>query len=103
MAITSRITPLILVAATGLTTVSLAACGGGSKTSSKSPTTPVNAAATVDVGTKSSLGNILVDSDGRTLYIFKKDSGTKSTCFGSCATNWPPLRASQKPSAGNGV
>jgi predicted lipoprotein with Yx(FWY)xxD motif len=51
----------------------------------------------------SSLGKILVDSKGRTLYLFMKDSGKKSRCFGDCAANWPPLRVSRKPTAGSGV
>jgi predicted lipoprotein with Yx(FWY)xxD motif len=49
------------------------------------------------------LGKILVDSQGRTLYLFKKDSGTKSACFGACATAWPPLRAAGKPKVGTGA
>jgi predicted lipoprotein with Yx(FWY)xxD motif len=99
---TSRISPLISVAAIPLAAVALAACGGGSSTSSNSAKTSGDHTATVDVAS-SSLGNILVDSQGRTLYLFKKDSGRKSTCFGACATSWPPLRASGKPTAGTGV
>ena len=49
------------------------------------------------------LGKILVDSKGRTLYLFKHDSGKKSRCFGECAVDWPPLRASGKPTAGSGA
>jgi predicted lipoprotein with Yx(FWY)xxD motif len=49
------------------------------------------------------LGKILVDSRGRTLYLFTKDSGTKSACSGACATAWPPLRASGKPTVGSGA
>ena len=49
------------------------------------------------------LGKVLVDSRGRTLYLFRKDSGTKSACFGACATAWPPLRASGKPKVGAGA
>ena len=52
---------------------------------------------------RTSLGKILVDSRGRTLYLFKKDSGKKSTCFGACATAWPPLRAHGKPTVGGGA
>jgi predicted lipoprotein with Yx(FWY)xxD motif len=102
MRLTSRISALASVAAAALTAVSLAACGGGSSTSSKSPSASGDTNATVDVAT-SSLGNILVDSHGRTLYLFKKDSGPKSTCFDACATNWPPLRGSGKPTVGTGV
>ena len=51
----------------------------------------------------SGLGQILVDSKGDTLYLFKKDSGTTSECSGGCATDWPPLRASGKPTVGSGA
>jgi predicted lipoprotein with Yx(FWY)xxD motif len=47
--------------------------------------------------------NLLVSSQGRTLYLFSKDSGTKSNCSGACAVNWPPLRAKGKPTVGNGA
>jgi predicted lipoprotein with Yx(FWY)xxD motif len=49
------------------------------------------------------LGRILVDSRGRTLYVLSADSARKSTCFGACAQNWPPLRASRKPTVGTGL
>jgi predicted lipoprotein with Yx(FWY)xxD motif len=49
------------------------------------------------VGT--SLGRILVDSRGRTLYLFEKDRNGKSACAGQCAAFWPPLIASGKPRA----
>ena len=58
--------------------------------------------ATVRVGS-SSLGKILVDSHRRTLYLFKKDSGKKSECFGMCASFWPPLRVTGKPTVGTGL
>src|SRR3954454_16446872 len=102
MTLTSRIAVPMVVGAAALAAVALAACGGSSTTLSKSPATTGAAAATVDVASVS-LGNILVDSQGRTVYLFKKDSGPKSTCFGACATNWPPLRASGKPTVGTGV
>jgi predicted lipoprotein with Yx(FWY)xxD motif len=59
-------------------------------------------AATVSVA-NTALGKILVDDQGRTLYLFAKDPGTKSACSGGCATAWPPLRASGKPTAGGGA
>jgi predicted lipoprotein with Yx(FWY)xxD motif len=52
---------------------------------------------------KTSLGMILVNSKGRTLYLFAKDQGGVSSCTGSCATYWPPLVSSAKPTAGSGV
>jgi predicted lipoprotein with Yx(FWY)xxD motif len=50
-----------------------------------------------------SLGRVIVDARGRTLYLFKKDASGRSACTGSCAASWPPLLASGKPVAGGGV
>jgi predicted lipoprotein with Yx(FWY)xxD motif len=49
------------------------------------------------------LGKILVNSHGRTLYLFEKDKTAHSTCSGQCAKFWPPLITSTKPTAGAGV
>ena len=46
---------------------------------------------------------ILVDSKGFTLYDFHKDKGTKSACYGACASTWPPLTASGAPKAMSGA
>jgi predicted lipoprotein with Yx(FWY)xxD motif len=50
-----------------------------------------------------SLGKFLTDSKGRTLYEFEKDSSRRSACSGACASNWPPLLTSGKPSVGTGL
>jgi predicted lipoprotein with Yx(FWY)xxD motif len=52
---------------------------------------------------RTGLGRILVDSRGRTLYLFRKDSRGKSRCSGACATFWPPLLANGKPTVGRGA
>lgn len=44
---------------------------------------------------ESSLGTVLVDGNGMTLYTFKKDTAGVSNCYDDCATNWPPLMASE--------
>jgi predicted lipoprotein with Yx(FWY)xxD motif len=49
------------------------------------------------------IGQILVDFQGRTLYLFKADQGTRSACSGACAGAWPPLLVTGKPTLGNGV
>jgi len=49
------------------------------------------------------LGRILVDSRGRTLYLFQKDRNGKSACAGQCATFWPPLITAGKPHVGAGA
>jgi predicted lipoprotein with Yx(FWY)xxD motif len=87
-----------------LAALAVAGCGGGgsSNASSAPPTTASGAAATVGVSNEG-LGNILVNSKGRTLYLFTRDSGTMSECSGACAVNWPPLKASGKPTIGSGA
>ena len=48
-----------------------------------------------------SLGSVLVDGAGRTLYVFTKDEKNKSNCAGACAATWPALYGT--PTAGAGV
>ena len=38
---------------------------------------------------------MLVNGEGRTLYMFEPDKRTKVTCLGSCAAVWPPLKVSE--------
>ena len=56
----------------------------------------------VSTGT-TSLGRILVNSGGRTLYVFSRDKNDKSACAGMCAKFWPPLIAAGKPRASAGA
>ena len=81
----------------------LAACGtaatnygGGSAPSSPS------GSATVSVA-DSSLGQILVDGNGKTLYLFEADTSTQSTCSGGCAQAWPPLTTNGTANAAGGA
>jgi len=50
-----------------------------------------------------SLGRVLVDGRGHTLYLFGKDRNGKSACSGACAKAWPPLIGTAKPRAGAGA
>ena len=95
----------LLAGGAGLLLIALAVagCGGGSSAGSTGPPkTASGKPATVGV-TSANLGKILVDSQGRTLYLFTKDKGTTSACSGACAVNWPPLAASGKATIGNGA
>jgi len=49
----------------------------------------------------SDLGDILVDSEGMTLYVFDNDTDENSTCYDDCEANWPPLTG--EVTAGDGV
>jgi predicted lipoprotein with Yx(FWY)xxD motif len=94
-------------AAVPIVALAVAGCGGGSSgaTASASPAPPKTtsgSSATIGVA-NTGLGKILVDSQGRTVYMFQKDVGTKSACSGACAAAWPPVRATGKPTAGSGL
>jgi predicted lipoprotein with Yx(FWY)xxD motif len=69
---------LSLAAAAGcLTVVSGASADSGPAAKAK----PASAGATATVGLrKTSLGTVLVDSRGRTLYLFEKDRNRTSAC-----------------------
>jgi predicted lipoprotein with Yx(FWY)xxD motif len=58
---------------------------------------------TVDLRS-TAFGKVLVSANGHTLYLFRHDHGTNSTCYGACATNWPPLlTTAAKVTGGSGV
>jgi predicted lipoprotein with Yx(FWY)xxD motif len=80
-----------------------AACGGSNSPSAAASPSSAAAPATVAVASNSKLGQILVDGAGRTLYLFAADTGSASTCYGSCAQYWPPLLTNGAPQAGTGA
>jgi predicted lipoprotein with Yx(FWY)xxD motif len=88
----------------------VAGCGGGSQsaTASAGPaygggsSASKPAAATVATA-HTRLGTVLVDGQGRTLYLFEKDKGAASSCYGACAGVWPPLTTGAKAVAGGGT
>ena len=104
-----KITIFIAAAAPLAIALIVAGCGGsasgssyssgpyGSAVAASAPSRVV-AAARVSVAS-TQLGRILVDSNGRTLYLFEKDGNRRSACYGQCATFWPPLLTHGKPVA----
>jgi predicted lipoprotein with Yx(FWY)xxD motif len=64
---------------------------------------PKGGAGGVAVAKNPRLGAILVDSKGFTLYDFHKDKGGRSTCYGACASTWPPLTTEGAPRAMSGA
>ena len=89
-----------LLGALPLALLALAGCGGNA--SHALPTTGDGRPASVGVAS-TGLGDVLVDRQGRTLYLFERDSGTMSACTGACAVNWPPLRVRRTPLVGSGA
>ena len=101
---TTRIS--IAVVAVGLVALAIvvAGCGGGSTyggSSSSSAPAPSSSSSVKLASTK--LGKVLVDAQGRTLYLFEADKGLMSACAGGCANVWPPLTTTGKPTAGTGI
>jgi predicted lipoprotein with Yx(FWY)xxD motif len=98
---------LLPLASVPVLIAALAGCGSSGSATAASTGPP--AAATAASGGKAlkvrstSLGRILVDTKGRTLYAFGHDLKNKSRCSGACASNWPPALAPKKPRVGAGV
>ncbi len=101
MTIRRSMTLLAGAAALVVTALAIVGCGGSNDTAT--PTTASGSSATIGIANEGDLGKVLVDSQGRTLYLFQKDSGTTSECTGACAVNWPPLMVSGKPTEGSGI
>jgi predicted lipoprotein with Yx(FWY)xxD motif len=103
----------MLAALLALCVAGVAACGGGNSSSSggaysqggaTKTTSAAGGGSTVTVKlSETKLGKILTDGKGRTLYLFEKDKGTKSSCFAACAAGWPPLTATGKPALAGGL
>ena len=64
---------------------------------------PIQTAAVVNASTHDTLGAMLTDSSGRSVYLFTNDQSGVSNCSGGCALAWPPLLTVDEPVAGEGV
>jgi predicted lipoprotein with Yx(FWY)xxD motif len=86
----------------------LSSCGGGSTGSAQSggttkTTSPSTSAPSgLHVG-HTSLGNVLVDGKGMTVYMLTSDKPNKSNCSGQCLTYWPPVAAQKSGTKSPGV
>jgi len=104
MALSRPIRTFAGAAALPLAALAVIGYGGVSSAATGSSHAQGNAARAATVGVaKTGLGRILVSSSGHTLYLFKKDHGTKSACTGACAQAWPPLRSSHRPTVSGGA
>jgi predicted lipoprotein with Yx(FWY)xxD motif len=102
---------LFVAAATVFMAAILAGCGSttpSAAVASPSPaaspaSSPAAAAATIKVAADAKLGQILVNGEGITVYLFVADTSTASTCYTSCAAYWPPVLTTGAPVAGTGA
>jgi predicted lipoprotein with Yx(FWY)xxD motif len=112
----SRVSKTAAVAAL-LLTFAVAGCsspGGGTggsggaygqSSESSAPSESEASGATTLMVADSTLGEIVVDADGKTLYMFDTDTqgSGESSCTGECLTNWPPLTTEGDAPAVQGV
>jgi predicted lipoprotein with Yx(FWY)xxD motif len=89
-----RIVTLVAVAALGALSVAWSDAWAQSQPARTSPLVKLS---------KTALGSVLADGRGHTLYLYAEDRKNTSTCYGKCATFWPPLLTSAKARAGLGA
>jgi predicted lipoprotein with Yx(FWY)xxD motif len=83
-----------------ITLLATAALGIGATAAVAAASSAHLAGAAAVVNTRStSFGTILVGPNGHTLYLDAADPKNKATCTGGCASIWPALTTSGKPTA----
>jgi predicted lipoprotein with Yx(FWY)xxD motif len=107
----------ILAAPLAAAVLAVAACSSSTASPSAAPSAtsaaPAASAAPSSTGTSAgaatiqtahtSLGTVLTDGKGITVYLFEADTTTKPTCYGACATAWPAVLTTGAPAAGPGA
>jgi predicted lipoprotein with Yx(FWY)xxD motif len=103
-----------LVLITALAATAIAGCGSSDNSSSSTPAAAASSAygaaaqttaaapsgtAAVVSAKQNKLGTLLAGKNGRTLYLFEADKGSRSTCLDACAKAWPPLTTDGAPTA----
>jgi predicted lipoprotein with Yx(FWY)xxD motif len=75
------------VAAAALALIAAGCSNGSGSSPGAAPAAPTPTASSATVSAQpTSLGMIIVNNQGRTVYVFAND---KSTCTGACAADWP--------------
>lgn len=85
----------MLTAVVPIAALLAAACGSSSGKTTTTHTAAASAsskALTISTRTIKPYGAVLVNSAGRTLYVFAPDKAKKVTCLSSCAAIWPPFK-----------
>jgi predicted lipoprotein with Yx(FWY)xxD motif len=111
---------VLLSTAAAVTALALAGCGdddgsgGGSGGYGAPPGTtatdqePAEGTGQAQPGTEikvseSDYGRILFDGSDQAIYLFEKERGAKSECYGECAEAWPPVLTEGEPVASGGA
>lgn len=64
---------------------------------------PIQTDATVSSAENATMGTIVMEASGRSLYLLTRDEPGVSSCTGRCALSWPPLLTVGAPAAGDGA
>jgi predicted lipoprotein with Yx(FWY)xxD motif len=85
-----------MMAVTAASLLTLSACGSSSSTTASPPSSGTNANAAAPTASglhvaDTSLGKVLADAGGHTVYTFSPDSSGTSTCNATCLRYWPPV------------
>lgn len=111
---------ILLSTAAAVTALALAGCGdgdgsgGGSGGYGAPPATtatdqePAGGTGQAQPGTEikvsgSDYGRILFDGSDQAIYLFEKERGAHSECYGECAEAWPPVLTEGEPVASGGA
>lgn len=87
----------------GVLMLLLAGCGAAGDTDATESAGGAEMADVAVTVASTSLGEVLADAEGVTLYMFDPDEQGASTCYDQCATSWPPLVVEGEPVAGEGA
>ncbi|MFF1634291.1 hypothetical protein [Leifsonia sp. NPDC058248] len=100
----------IVLGAAAVTLLALTGCtSGGASSMSSTPSAPPSSSSSssgVALATAAtSLGTVLVDGRGLTVYVFDHDTrgATSSACSGACSTQWPAVETTSAAPKVDGV
>lgn len=80
-----------------------ASSSGAAATSSTASAPSGDSSSTVAIITVPGYGKVLGTGAGKALYMLTADPSNSSKCDSTCASVWPPLTVTGKPTAGNGI
>jgi predicted lipoprotein with Yx(FWY)xxD motif len=83
----------VLVLVLGL--AGLTACGDDGDSGSAPAASQAGKAAKLTTADVGEYGKIVVDGNGRTVYVFDKDTSGTSNCSGDCLAKWPVVAAGE--------
>lgn len=91
--------PIYIAAGAGLSALAVALGLNVSNSGATGAVVTTSPSTTIVSTRDTSVGRILVDAQGRAMYVFAKDPASTSTCDNGCASYWPPVPVAGVPHA----